>query len=232
MSSETDFAESGSSPPSDPQPSTHFPSALSQSDPLDLDLIDERFRAQSVAALNAGYVTGFLIGSEHGNGYWVDIVQNNLSYLVDRGLYEQTLLQAYIGTSTNHASRELDELAYLFSLADRDRLRVAGQPLPHDGPFTLYRGVAGRGEARRVKGISWTGDPDRAKWFADRWGLHDPAVYTVTVQESTVLAYVVERNEDEYLLWPYGLPRPRRVRGHGKTREPWARAGEGRNGAE
>ncbi len=45
------------------------------------------------------------------------------------------------------------------------------------------------------------------------WRLHGPAVYTVTVEASTVLAYVNERQEDEYLLWPHGLPTPRRVRG-------------------
>ncbi len=217
MNSETHFNQSGSSPPFDPQQSKHSQSALSHSDPLDLDLIDKPFRAQSVATFDAGSVVGFLIGSEHGNGRWVDIVQDNMSQLLERGLYEEALLQAYISTSTNHAYRELDELAHLFALADRDRLRAAGQPLPHDGPFTLYRGVTGRGEERRVRGISWTGDLERAKWFAGQLGknLHNPAVYTVTVPKSTVLAYVDKRKEDEYLLWPYSLPRPRRVRGQG-----------------
>jgi hypothetical protein len=79
----------------------------------------------------------------------------------------------------------------------------------------VYRGVAGYGEHRRVGGISWTGDLERAKWFAARWDLHDPAVYTVTVSKSTLLSYLDQRKEDEYLLWPYGLPRPRRVRGQG-----------------
>jgi hypothetical protein len=79
----------------------------------------------------------------------------------------------------------------------------------------VYRGVAGYGEHRRVRGISWTGDLERAKWFAARWDLHDPAVYTVTVSKSTLLSYLDQRKEDEYLLWPYGLPRPRRVRGQG-----------------
>jgi hypothetical protein len=215
MSSETHFTESGSSPPSNPQQSRHYQSALPQSDPLDLDVIDERFRAQSMAALNAGNVIGFLIGSEHGNGYSVDIVQANLSQLLDRGLYEQAPVQASVSTSTNHVYRELDELAHLFALADRDRLHAAGQSLPHDGPFTVYRGVAGCGEHRRVCGISWTGNLERAKWFARRCDLHDPAVYTVTVPKNTVLSYVDQRKEDEYLLWSYGLPTPKRVRGEG-----------------
>jgi len=213
--------------------SGHYQSALSQSDPLDLNLIDKRFRAQSVAALDAKNVVLFLFGAKHGNQRWVDIVLYNARQLKARGLYEQALLEAYIGTRTNHADWDFDDLANLFGIADRDRLRAAGQPLPHDGPFTLYRGAAGRGEQRCVRGISWTGDLERAKWFASRWeDLHDPAVYTVTLPKSTVLAYVDERKEDEYLLWPYGLPRPRRVRGRAREPYQWDRAGEGRNGAE
>jgi len=44
---------------------------------------------------------------------------------------------------------------YEFFQADRARLRALGDALPGPGPFTLFRGVAGRGAKRRVRGLSW-----------------------------------------------------------------------------
>src|SRR5215471_6491506 len=38
----------------------------------------------------------------------------------------------------------------LFEAADRSKLREARDPLPNTGPFTSFRGVGGRGSARRV----------------------------------------------------------------------------------
>jgi hypothetical protein len=101
----------------------------------------------------------------------------------------------------------------MFRVADRARLRAAGDPLP-EPPFTLYRGVAGRGPARRVRGFSWTASRERGPWFADRFTslLHDPAVYTITVGEESILAYVNERQEEEFIVDPLALGhRPVRV---------------------
>jgi hypothetical protein len=73
--------------------------------------------------------------------------------------------------------------------------------LPGPGPFTLYRGVAGYTNARRIRGTSWTGTLERATWFAHRFLLPNPAVYKAEVEAAYVLAYVgSHRNEDEYIV--------------------------------
>ena len=113
-----------------------------------------------------------------------------------------------IGTSMNHSKWPIRTLRKLFDRADRDRLRAAGDPIPGVGPFTIYRGVGGRGRARHVRGLSWPASRERARWFAQRaqiFGLHDPAVYCVTVDACHVLAFVDSadangRGEEEFVV--------------------------------
>jgi hypothetical protein len=118
--------------------------------------------------------------------------------------YEVALLEAYIGRRTNYAKWSLADLQSCFTIADRGRLRDAGDPLPGSGPFTLYRGVAGHGRMRRLRGLSWTSSLERAAWFATRFPhLPDPAVVTVTVNAVKVAAYLdkpVGRGEQEFLV--------------------------------
>src|SRR5439155_17577215 len=64
-------------------------------------------------------------------------------------------MEALTGTRTNHHRWSLGILMLLLEHADRDRLRAAGAPLPGPGPFTLDRGVHGRGPARKVSGLHW-----------------------------------------------------------------------------
>jgi hypothetical protein len=169
--------------------------------PLWLHPIPVSLRASAVSALEAGDVLGFLCCAP--NTYGLHLVLFNRRVLLKRELYERALLHAYAGTRTNWVAWPNREIAGLFACADRQRLRAAGDPLPGPGPFVLFRGVAGRGRARRIRGFSWTASAERALWFADRaalFGLADPAVYTVTVKESDVLAYVNDREEQEFLV--------------------------------
>jgi hypothetical protein len=87
-------------------------------------------------------------------------------------------------------------------LADRAKFLAAGDELPGPGPFTVYRGVAGCGKARRIRGLSWTLSLQRAAWFANRFRLADPAVYRLTADDAQVLAYLNTRyrNEEELLI--------------------------------
>src|SRR6266511_1909234 len=125
----------------------------------DLSLIAPALRGMAAEAIAAGDVTGFLCRADNMRG--LDLVTDNLRVLKSRGIYEEALLHAFSMPRTNNASFPLDYLRALFlHLADRDRLRAAGDPLPGPGPFTLYRGVSGRGAARRIRGLSWTADLD------------------------------------------------------------------------
>ena len=116
------------------------------------------------------------------------------------GKYEEALLSAYIGTRTNFSNYSMDDIRFLFNIADKEKLRAAGEPMPKQESFTVYRGVSGRASKRRVNGFSWTESPNTAAWFAKRFNLEDPAVFTVTVPMYSILARVTDRNESEYLL--------------------------------
>lgn len=156
-----------------------------------------------------GDAFGFLCSAS--STYSMLMVERNCLLLLQRGIYEQTLLHAITATRTNNRHVPLYVFRELVRWADRDKLRAAGDPLPGSGPFTLYRGVAGKTERdRRVRGISWSGTLAKAAWFADRgWGLPNPEVYKCVVEAKHVLAYVgSHRNEDEYLV---DLPRSVKV---------------------
>jgi hypothetical protein len=129
-------------------------------------------------------------------------VSDNIAWLKSLGKYEKALLNAYIDTRTNYSRWQLSVLKLLFNMADRPTLLAAGDPLPGNEPFTVFRGVAGRGSKRRLRGISWTADREKAIWFAKRFvemGLVQPAVYQAVIPIANVYAYHNGRNEQEFL---------------------------------
>jgi hypothetical protein len=75
-----------------------------------------------------------------------------------------------------------------------------------EGVLSAYRGVAGK---RHRRGLSWTLSIDRARWFARRYGhwFGNPLVYEATVDASDVLAYIVDRNEQQMVVNPDKLRR-------------------------
>lgn len=164
-----------------------------------LDPIPDGLRAMALKALALGDVDGFLAKANNEQSLW--LVFFNIAELQARGLFERALLDAFIAARTNNHGFPLAELNALFDKADRQRLRAASDPLPNAGPFTIYRGIAGRGRSRRVRGLSWTGSQERAAWFATRFPqFADPAVVTTVIDDSQVLAYCNERNEQEFIV--------------------------------
>ena len=121
--------------------------------------------------------------------------------------------KVYQSARPHTVAREVSRL-FVLALLDRGRLRAAGDPVP-EGRITLYRGVSGRGRARRVRGISWTGTLDCARWFAGRGGAignqADPAVYRLELDADEVLAHLTNRSEDEYLVALTRHHRPARL---------------------
>jgi hypothetical protein len=165
-----------------------------------LDPIPSFLEARAVEAVEAGDALGFLCKAS--NEDWLDLVWRNRMALQVRGIYEKALVEAFIGTRTNNLHWPASRLAFLFRIADRARLRATGDPIPGTGLYTLYRGVAGIGRARRVKGFSWTASQDQARWFAARFAgiLPDPAVFRVSVAKRHVLFYSNARQEAEYIV--------------------------------
>jgi hypothetical protein len=115
-----------------------------------LDPIPVEQRDAAVRALEAGDILNFFNTASHGAGLW--LLLSNLKRFQQLGLYEQAALYAFKASRTND-HRIWSDLELMFFWADRMRLRNAGRPLPGSGPFTLYRGVAGHGRDRRIRGF-------------------------------------------------------------------------------
>ena len=130
------------------------------------------------------------------------LVADNVVPLKARGIYEPCLLTAFVATRVSNWEWPETALDFLFRSADRAKLRAAGKSLPGEGPFRIYRGVAGTGPARRPRGYSWTDSPDGACWFATRWRLPDPEVLSAVVQDDEILAYYNGRHEREFVTKP------------------------------
>jgi hypothetical protein len=196
-----------------PLPKENAYAAL-QTDVINLRKIPSELYAQARAAVEAkDAVTLAFLAGNNTRELWV--LLDNLALVRTWDTYEEALLEALVGTRTNTRHVPLRLLHVLLKAADRQRLRAAGDPFGK-GPFTLYRGVSGYGEARRIRGVFWTGSLDVAWWFARRWNLAYPAVYQLTLPDDQhILAHVADRKEDDYIvLLPEdgAPPNPKRTR--------------------
>lgn len=175
----------------DAQAAAALRKALSEPDPL---------LQEAEAAAKRGDVDTLLMLLE--NTTELAFVCDNLQWLKALGKYEHALFHAYIDTRLNFSGWQLTLLRHLFRLANRPTLLAAGDPLPGPGPFVVFRGVAGRGAKRRLRGISWTADQNKAIWFAKRFaatGLAGPSVFQSEIEAARVFAYTNEREEQEFL---------------------------------
>jgi hypothetical protein len=164
-----------------------------------LRAIPRECRRRAAAALAKRDAEGFLLWAD--NQQRMELVCKNWEILQEKGVYEEALLRAFTGPRVNNSNWRPEDLELFFLLADRERLLSCGDPLPGEGPFTIYRGVAGHGKSRRERGLSWTASLERARWFAQRMAfLGDPAVYAVTISREHVLAYSDGRNEQEFII--------------------------------
>ena len=178
-----------------------------------LTLIPSVLHDQARKALAERNIIGFLVSAD--NTKSLEIVRQNRFILTCLGMFEKTLLTAYTMSRANNMVMLPSTMSFLFRYANRTKLREAGAPFPASGPYTLYRGVAGRGRARRVRGFSWTSSIARAQWFAARAfnaGLEDPAVFQITVPKRAIFAYCNDREEEEYIVEVPPNIKPRRVR--------------------
>jgi hypothetical protein len=167
---------------------------------LNLTAVDPVFHAETVRAFEEGKLGRFFIGV--GNHNWLALVSDNLFALKDRGIYEKCLLDALIMPRINNRQWSMSTLVFFLAQADRAKLRAAGSPPPRTDNLVIYRGVAGTGGARRVRGLSWTRSLTVASWFAIRCGLPVPAVFTTEIATADAFAFYDGRNEQEVIVIP------------------------------
>ncbi len=168
---------------------------------LNLDRVPEMFHEKAKEAFEAGDVLGMLCTMDNTEAPF--FVFDNLSVLNEAGLLEMAIIDAWavVRVSSIHT---VSVFPILFAYADRKKLRACGDPLPRLGPFTLFRGCAGKGRTRNVRGYSWSASYIRAQWYAMRFAsrLPDPAVYRIEAPEAWILAYLNQsfRGEEEFLV--------------------------------
>jgi hypothetical protein len=146
----------------------------------------------------------------------IDIVMNNLDLLSLFGWLEEIFLHAW----SHGKGANCPQYAFLLLFVmNPERLLAASDPLPPGDVFTVYRGVAGKGDDRRIRGYSWSGSLEIALEFAVMRGMYgslpDPSVYKSTISRKDVFAYidtvfVYDRyvREKEFIVRPGGLSEP------------------------
>lgn len=133
------------------------------------------------------------------NMEYMPFLISHLEPLIKNGFYEEILFDALTMPSINLHHVPFQTLRNLLSIANKEKLRSMGDPIPGNGPFVLYRGVSGIGAKRRTRGLSWTLDLDKAKWFSTRLKLEKPMVYEAVISIDQVYAYDNGREEQEFI---------------------------------
>ena len=169
------------------------------------ECFERKHRQHIEKAWAAGDINGVLAWLD--NTIELPFVFDNQDLFLERGLFEVALVNAYQATRLNYRCWDQLDISHLFSRADLGKLRAAGDPMPQRERYTLFRGVAGNGRARKVNGVSWTDSMETATFFAKRFNLNNPAVFTVTVGEDLIFTYLSGRDESEYVL---RLPLPQK----------------------
>lgn len=169
---------------------------------LDLSLFPVERRKAAQGAFDRGNGHLFIELADEDNDH-LRIVDDNSAALLGRGIYEQALLEAYAEGASGNWRWAVEDKQWLFDLADRDKLRTAGDRLPFDNHrFTVYRGVSGVEPHRQVRSCSWTLYLHWAVHFAISKNLPDPAVYRAVVGRDEILAYWDRRGEGEVIVYP------------------------------
>lgn len=167
---------------------------------LDLRAVEPFLRSQAAEAFEQGDAALFVYSCSGGAG--LALVADNFPLLQQKGIYEACLFHAYTGTRSNFRAWPSKVIGFLFSIADQAKLRQAGDPIPRQSIFRVFRGVAGHGAARRLRGFSWTLSVDAACWFATTYQLNAPSVLSAEITNQDVLAFHGDCVEQEVICQP------------------------------
>lgn len=130
---------------------------------------------------------------------YFDFIFDNIIAIRCCGLIKEFVSYAYVGTKNNLSSYPLNLFRHLFSFCNKDALRKLNDPFEVKPFYDLYRGVSGKGRARRLRGYSWTSSLDTAKFFSIRMNLANPSVFTTRVKYDDIYFYTNNREENEFV---------------------------------
>lgn len=154
-------------------------------------------------SLHEGDALGMLtvMNSEYG----MNFVKNNILQLQACNLYEKAIVQAYTRRKDNFCHWKIEVIKHMLDIANKDILYSTGDNVEDEYPIVVYRGISGSGSKYRPRGISWTSDFEKAKWFATYFNRKHNAnlpnchVYETKIQRKNVYFYWDERNEKEFV---------------------------------
>lgn len=114
------------------------------------------------------------------------------------------LRDGWMATEFPHQSG-VRRMLSLFKRADKSKLMNKEEKEFYDSLpkiVTIYRGL--QGAKSPVRGISWTLDFEKAKWFASRWKtvVRPGNVVTAMIHKDHIFAYFQDRNESEIIVNP------------------------------
>jgi len=104
-------------------------------------------------------------------------------------------------------------LVRMFQMADTELLKSQCEndkkgydALPEN--ITIYRGL--QGKKAKCRGLSWTTDLEKAKWFAKRFAFNGN-IFQAEISKKDVFFFTDERNEAEVVTNPYKLKNIKQV---------------------
>ena len=164
-----------------------------------LDTIHPLLLNKMIDALKEKNVLEILGCMEHDERIF--FTADNMKMLKNLRIYEKALLNSCQNMETGvppirKKNSNSHFLKALFFSADREELIKKGDPLPiEQETYTLYRGVAGNGSARRKRDLSWTSSFDVAKWQAKQLESSKPMVYMAQVPRENIFFYINAKEE-------------------------------------
>ncbi|OJW27641.1 MAG: hypothetical protein BGO49_23115 [Planctomycetales bacterium 71-10] len=140
----------------------------------------------------------------HASGYRMEALDAVVSHLDDES-YWRTVGGVFTSIDNAHQYQRVirrllksDRPGREHIMHEEERAALSGLP----DVLTIYRGY---GLPKCRKGWSWTTDPEKARWFADRFAAIDevkPKVVRGTCRKADVIAYFTRRNESEVVIDP------------------------------
>lgn len=135
---------------------------------------------------------------------------------LEKDVYSEWLADCWSGMEFPH-QHPVKRLVSMFKRANQEKLMDAEEKKIYDelAPrINVYRGT--QSSKAKVRGLSWTFNLEKAKWFAERWKKLNGKVYVASITKKHVFAVFTGRGEDEIVLNPMQLREVEEV-----TEEHW-----------